>query len=128
MTAFTLQSLRRGVYPWPVYQATLPDGTTRRMSFWSDGRKPLDFDRGRRLIAMTGDRVAPTDGVVCLPDGTMRRDPHFAPEPTPRVVRKRLTVAAAAKAALAALSQPATFPADIELARTVLRDALGIAA
>lgn len=39
---------KRSLWPCPVYVARFSDGTECRMSFWSDAKKPLDFDRGRR--------------------------------------------------------------------------------
>lgn len=41
----------KGLMPGPVYEATLKDGTTVRMSFYSESGKPIDFSRGRRLVA-----------------------------------------------------------------------------
>lgn len=41
----------KGLMPGPVYEATLEDGTTARMSFYSESGKPIDFNRGRRLVA-----------------------------------------------------------------------------
>lgn len=42
---------KRSYWPAPVYCATFADGTTGRMSFWSEEGKPFDFARGRRLLA-----------------------------------------------------------------------------
>lgn len=77
---------RNAVWPPPIYVATLANGATVRMSFYSRRGKPLDFERGRRvcsnlasqrasraiaghveLLNMSGSGVAQT-----LPD------PHFA--------------------------------------------------
>lgn len=41
----------KSLWPCPVYVATFADGTTQRMSFASPASKPLDFERGRRLLA-----------------------------------------------------------------------------
>lgn len=41
----------KSMWPYPVYVATFADGTTQRMSFASPAGKPIDFDRGRRLLA-----------------------------------------------------------------------------
>lgn len=40
-----------GYYPAPVYVATFEDGAIGRMSFWSQAGKPIDFERGKRLLA-----------------------------------------------------------------------------
>lgn len=40
----------KGLYPFPVYEARLSDGTKLRMSFWSPKGAPIDVDRGRRQI------------------------------------------------------------------------------
>lgn len=42
---------KQSIYPPPVYVATFADGTTCRMSFWSQAGKPFNFERGRRLCA-----------------------------------------------------------------------------
>lgn len=41
----------KGMLPGPVYEATLKDGSTARMTFYSESGKPVDFGRGRRLVA-----------------------------------------------------------------------------
>lgn len=57
MHTFTLASLRKGLYPWPVFEAHFTDGTVTRMSFWSDASKPLDVDMGKRAsIKLTATR------------------------------------------------------------------------
>lgn len=45
---------KQSLYPFPVYVATLADGSIKRMSFWTLQGKPMDFARGRRLCAWTG--------------------------------------------------------------------------
>lgn len=41
----------KGMLPAPVYEATFADGTTGRISFWSERGKPLDYAAGRRTAA-----------------------------------------------------------------------------
>ena len=48
--AFTLGEVRKGMWPGPVYEGRFADGSIGRMSFWSKGGKPLDFDRGRHVV------------------------------------------------------------------------------
>jgi hypothetical protein len=49
----------KGRYPAAVYVAVLETGEQVRMSFWSDKRKPVDPEAGKRLIEqVTGARVA----------------------------------------------------------------------
>lgn len=53
------KALTFGTWPPPVYVATCDDGSAVRMSFWSDSRAPLDFERGRRGCAVAlASRVA----------------------------------------------------------------------
>jgi len=40
-----------GLYPAPVYEATLADGRVVRASFWTKAGKPIDYEAGRRTIA-----------------------------------------------------------------------------
>jgi hypothetical protein len=38
------------IWPLPVYVATFADGEMVRLSFGSPQKKPLDFERGRRMV------------------------------------------------------------------------------
>lgn len=42
------RSRAKGIYPAPVYEAHLSDGTMARLSFFSPKDKPIDFESGRR--------------------------------------------------------------------------------
>ena len=48
----SLAYLRKGLYPQPVYVAIADDWTVRRMTFFSRSGKPLDIERGRRIVQM----------------------------------------------------------------------------
>lgn len=56
----------------PVYEAHFTDGTMLRMSFWSAKGKPLDIERGRRVIALA---IKPLPTVVRLCPVRMSEQP-----------------------------------------------------
>ena len=49
-------SYKKGMWPSPVYEGHFESGEILRMSFWSEVAKPLDIDRGRRMISDCGAR------------------------------------------------------------------------
>ena len=71
---------RKGLHPYPTYEAHYADGTVRRMSFWTKHGKRHDFAAGRRLCA-NGTPIV--DGYVFHGDRstevpfTLARDPSF---------------------------------------------------
>lgn len=71
----------KGQWPAPVYVAKFSDGSQVRMSFWSQVKKPLDVERGKRLCLSTQHAQSRTfaRGFVDL-DGRMI--PHEAVEQT----------------------------------------------
>ncbi|MCP4900090.1 MAG: hypothetical protein GY906_24230 [bacterium] len=75
---FTLGQLRKGAWPPPVYVATLENGSTKRMAFWSQAGKPWDFERGRKLCQWVG-KQAVVPGHV-LWDGQVIPDTGEAPQ------------------------------------------------
>lgn len=56
----------KGMYPPPVYEATFKDGSTARMSFYSEQGKPIDFGDGRRLLATVYGRPRDESGFVTV--------------------------------------------------------------
>lgn len=129
MPAFTLNSLKKGIYPWPVYEAHFSDGTVSRMSFWCRADKPIDFAHGRRLSDLCGRHVpenkvaqylaanrpprAMLAGFVCLPDGRRIQDPMTAN----KIVRMPLPNAKKAAALALAMLQAG----DVDGAAAALR-------
>lgn len=94
----------KSIWPAPVYVARLSDGETVRMSFHSRAGKPLDFDRGRRIVsgvvgneqgraaAMKNEPYAVSDSIMLARyapaklaaghvewNDVIYPDPHFAP-------------------------------------------------
>lgn len=66
---------KAGIWPPPVYEAHYQDGSTLRMSFWTQAGKPVDATRGRALCSH---HRQPVDGYVIQGDKRMR-DLHFEP-------------------------------------------------
>jgi hypothetical protein len=50
MVAFTLAQVRKAVYPQPIFCARLDTGEVASLTFFSEQGKPLDIERGRRLV------------------------------------------------------------------------------
>lgn len=84
----SLAKLRRGVYPQPVYEAHFSDGTTQRMSFFSEKGKPIDTERGRRLINSLC-RWSPA-GLTRLSRECMRINGEWIDAPYTPVIRNSL--------------------------------------
>lgn len=51
--------IARGIWPAPVYEARMSDGELIRMSFFSPLGKPVELERGRRLILSCVPQKAP---------------------------------------------------------------------
>ena len=92
--ADSLAVIRKCVYPYPVYEAHFSDNTVARLSFWSRAGKPLDVDRGRRLVGLIYSGKTAVDGFVEHDPADMAkpwyraRDPLYSGDPAP-VTRKR---------------------------------------
>lgn len=75
-----------GLQPFPVYVATMADGTETRLSFWSRAGKPVDFADGFNAAMVIG-RNVPVAGYV-EHNGQRLVDPHFTPELAQAKTRK----------------------------------------
>ena len=95
----TLAKLRRGVYPQPVYEAHFSDGTSARLTFWSEKNKSFDADRGRGLFSLFNafsDKPIIRGVVEHQSCGKIWRnvDPHFLPhvvETKPKRITAKMT-------------------------------------
>jgi hypothetical protein len=54
---------KSSLYPFPVYVATLANGETARLSFFSPQGKPFDFARGRAAVKACWSRP---EGAPCI--------------------------------------------------------------
>jgi len=105
-----MAKIKRGIYPAPVYVAEFGDGTMGRASFWSPEGKPIDFERGRRVVATLYSRPDHGHWSRTYPPCVVRRGWVEHPsvgkvEHTPAAVAsiKKPTLAAIMKQARAAL-------------------------
>lgn len=104
---------KQSLYPYPVYVAQFADGSTGRLSFWSDTKHPGEFDfaRGRKAAAICyarpdGAPVATTNSMcrgyapISYPPreladgwvewrGEKHPDPHFLPGVDPAFMHRR---------------------------------------
>ena len=91
----------RPLLPYPVYVATMPDGRTVRMSFFTDAAKPINFARGYNVCLVVG-RAKPTAGWVEY-QGRRIEDPFWSGAEIGRVRVKRVTPAERLAALVAAV-------------------------
>lgn len=85
--SFTLAQARKAMFPQPVFTARFVDGSVGSMTFFSESGKPLDLDRGRRLVEHAwarplSDWHVTIDGAV-VAQGTAG-DIEAKPAPKPR--------------------------------------------
>lgn len=88
--------------PFPVYVATLPDGTHSRLSFYQQSGKTLDFSRGYNVTALIH-RQLPIAGYVSF-QGQRYPDPFFTgAEDQPAVKQRKPSTAKLLRALAAAV-------------------------
>lgn len=74
----TLAQIRRGMYPQPVFEGHFPDGTVRRLTFFSEKGKPVDVGRGKRLMTQFFGQCPPRGVVEYVANGQKRRIADYA--------------------------------------------------
>lgn len=74
--------MKNSVWPPPVYEGTFADGSVLRMSFHQKAGKPIDFARGRRLLAASGRTLrVPIKGTKFNPRGQQFELKQYDPAP-----------------------------------------------
>ncbi|MQB00231.1 MAG: hypothetical protein GEU78_08060 [Actinobacteria bacterium] len=87
-----ITALRKGVHPYPVYEAHFTDGTVNRMSFWSPQGRALDVETGKYIATTThsavgkvfdfgmvewdGARMSPVMAAAFVPFGASAKAPR----------------------------------------------------
>lgn len=93
---------KQSLYPYPVYVAQFADGSTGRLSFWSDKKhaQGFDFARGRKAASICYARPDGAPGFNCAYpprqihqgwvewNGAKHADPHFMPGVDPAFMRR----------------------------------------
>jgi hypothetical protein len=87
-----IATLRRGIHPYPVYEAHFDDGSVNRISFWSPQGRALDVETGKYIATTThsvigkvfdygmvewnGVRMSPDVAAAFVPFGTSAKAPR----------------------------------------------------